>query len=355
MTAIEILTILVTCFAISWLSVPFVKKMAVQIGAVDYPDTKRKFHKGVMPRLGGLSIFLSFLIGYVLFGSDFEGLDHVLVGAFIIILIGMYDDIAPIKPLVKFGGQILAAVIVIYSGQFMITEFVFIPGLTLQFPEWFSPIFTLLWIVGITNAVNLIDGLDGLASGISAITLTTLAFLAVFDGSYFAATVTLILLGSTLGFIVFNFPPASIFMGDTGSNFLGFMIAVLSILGYKQAAFASFFMPIVMLGVPILDTFVAIIRRKLRGQSIGEPDREHLHHKLLDSTESSTKTLLIIYGISVLFSATAVVYGIRKIWGLFLLGFLLIFVEIFIEKYELIGPKYKPVFSLLEMLKIRKK
>lgn len=354
MSAVEIFTILVTCFAISWLSVPFVKKMAVQINAVDYPDTKRKFHKGVIPRLGGLSIFLAFLIGYVLFGSEFAGLDHVLVGAFIIILIGMYDDIAPIKPLVKFGGQFLAALVVIYSGQFMISEFVLIPGLTFEFPTWFAPIFTLLWIVGITNAVNLIDGLDGLASGVSAITLTTLAFLAVFDGSNFAATVTLILLGATLGFMVFNFPPASIFMGDTGSNFLGFMIAVLSILGYKQAAFASFLMPIVMLGVPILDTFIAIIRRRLRGQSIGEPDREHLHHKLLDSTASSTKTLLIIYAISALFSATAVVYGIRKTWGLILLAILLVCVEIFIEKYELIGPKYKPVLSLFSLLKRKK-
>ncbi|MGL5296176.1 MAG: MraY family glycosyltransferase [Culicoidibacterales bacterium] len=354
MTGIEIFTILLTCFAISWCSMPFVKRMAIQIKAVDHPDQKRKFHKGVIPRLGGLAIYLSFIIGYVLFGSEFKGLDHVLVGSFIIILIGIYDDITPIKPLVKFGGQLLAAIIVVYSGQFMINEFVLIPGFTIEFPLWFSPIFTLLWIVGITNAVNLIDGLDGLASGISAITLMTLAFLAVFDGSHFAATVTLILLGSTLGFIVFNFPPATIFMGDTGSNFLGFMIAVLSILGYKQAAFASFLMPIVMLGVPILDTFVAIIRRRLRGQSIGEPDREHLHHKLLDSTASSTKTLLIIYGISALFSVTAVVYGIRKTWGLILLALLLVCVEIFIERFELIGPKYKPLSSLYQLFTQRK-
>ncbi|TLG71528.1 MraY family glycosyltransferase [Culicoidibacter larvae] len=336
------------CFIISSLATPFVQRIAVHIGALDYPN-ERKIHKSVIPRLGGLAIFISFLFGYTFFAANYQNMDFILVGAIMIVLMGIFDDIKPLKAWQKFLVQVIAAVIVVYFGNFVVYDIGFL-DFQLVFTPVFAQIFTVVWIVGITNAINLIDGLDGLAAGISTISFVTIGMLAIFDnslaGATLVATVAMILAGATAGFLVFNFPPAKIFMGDTGAQFLGFMIAILSVYGYKQAAFASFLVPIVILAIPILDTLFAIVRRVIKKQSFATPDRGHLHHRLLDSTKSPRMAIILIYLIDILFSSTAIMYSFSRFWGTILLIILLIVGEIFIEYFGLINARYRPLLAI---------
>ncbi|HCX64586.1 MAG TPA: undecaprenyl-phosphate alpha-N-acetylglucosaminyl 1-phosphate transferase, partial [Eubacteriaceae bacterium] len=193
-------------------------------------------------------------------------------------------------------------------------------------PGYFGYLLAYFWIIGITNAINLIDGLDGLASGVGTITFLTMYVLAIFVNDYFVMTYALILAGSTAGFLVYNFHPAKIFMGDTGALFLGYIISVLSLMGFKNATFISFIVPIIILAVPLFDTFFAIVRRKMRGQSFSQADKEHLHHLLMTNNDSQRKTVLIIYAISLLFSGVAIVYsmvspeiGVPMVIGMYVL------------------------------------
>lgn len=296
-----------SAFVIAFLAMPLVIRLAYRIGAVDRPDS-RKVHSGSMPRMGGMAIFFAFMavmLFMVLTGRITGPFVGIIYGSIIIFLVGLMDDIYQIRPQVKLLGQIAAAAVAIYFG-------VMVHFVTNPFDGWFSlgyfaiPV-TLLWIVGITNAINLIDGLDGLAAGVSAIAAITMAVIAVMKGQPVVTLANLILVGAILGFLPFNFYPARTFMGDSGSNFLGFILGCLAIMGTaKSAALISLLLPIVILGIPIFDTCFAIVRRVYNKNPIFLPDRDHLHHRLMALGMSHRRSVLIIYGVSALFSAVAI-------------------------------------------------
>ncbi|WP_079527250.1 glycosyltransferase family 4 protein [Halobacillus hunanensis] len=325
---------------------PLVKKLAIYIGATDSPDS-RKVHKRLMPRLGGLAIFLSVLIGVSIFMPENIYTWPIMVGATIIVATGIMDDIYGIAPWYKLSGQTLAAVIVIVNG--VEVEFINLPyGGQLEFGMLSFPI-TLLWIVGITNAINLVDGLDGLAAGISAIALLTVSGMAITMGNSFVMLMGLMMFGATLGFLVFNFYPAKIFMGDTGAMFLGFMIGVLSLLGFKNVTLFSLVIPILILGVPISDTIFAILRRAMTGRPIMKPDSAHLHHCLLKLGYSHPETVIMIYTMSALFSLSAVFFSQATLISSLLMGtIILITVELMIEITGAAGERYRPILNRIE-------
>jgi len=308
------LVILVT-FLASAIMVPLVKKLAEHVGAMDIPNA-RKVHTHPIPRMGGLAIFGAFLLGYMLFARSSLQMLSILIGGFIIVLMGIFDDIKPIQARYKFILQIIAAAIVVFYGNVVLNHLT-VFGLDIVFPVGVSHVLTILFIVGITNAINLIDGLDGLASGVSSIYFMTITIVAYILNKMqgLDTMLSLIMLGSTLGFLIHNFHPAKIFMGDTGSLFLGFTISVIALLGFKATTLTSLIVPIVILAIPIFDTALAILRRLLKGKGIMAPDKEHFHHQLLKMKFSVPVTVLIIYGINILFSSVSIffVLGDKKL------------------------------------------
>lgn len=308
---------------------PFVKKIAFHVGALDMPN-KRKVHTEPMPRLGGIGIYSGFLLGYMLFGEQTPTMNSILIGSFVLLVTGIFDDIKPLKASHKLIGQIVAALIVVLYGNILLKD-ASVFGFYINFGLWSYPI-TLLFILGCINCMNLIDGLDGLAGGISSIFFLTIGIIAYFQGRIgLSVVIAFIMLGSTLGFLVHNFHPAKIFMGDSGSMFLGFIIAVITLLGFKTIITSSIIIPLCILIVPILDTICAIIRRKLKGESIGTPDKSHFHHQLLRRNCSVSTAVLIIYLITALFSTASIIWLLVDneigyiIYGILMLG-LMIFV-----------------------------
>ncbi|HWI47721.1 MAG TPA: MraY family glycosyltransferase [Rummeliibacillus sp.] len=337
---------LVVAFVASILLTPLVKRLAYRIGAVDKPNY-RKVHDHIMPRLGGLAIFLAFLIGVVVARPMDGSMIAILIGSFVIIVTGVLDDMLEISPKAKLVGQTIAAVIVIFFGDVRIDSINLPFGGELNFGYLSIPL-TLIWIIGITNAINLIDGLDGLASGVSTIALITLATMAFIMGNTFVLVMALIVAASTCGFLFYNFHPAKIFMGDTGALFLGFMISVLALLGFKNVTFISLVIPIIMLGVPISDTFFAILRRLLNKQPPFSPDKSHLHHRLMSIGFTHRQTVLIIYGIAAMFGLAAIIFSMAKLWGaILLITVILISIELFVEVIGLAGNNYRPLLNLV--------
>lgn len=306
----NILEIVLITFAASLLLIPLAKKIAHHVGAIDLPN-ERKVHKSAMPRMGGLAIYGAFLFGYVIYGEITTQMLSILIGSFIILILGMLDDIKPIKASYKFLVQMIAAAIVVIYGQIYFNQITFL-GLHLEFNLFFSYFLSIMFIVAISNAINLIDGLDGLAGGISSIYFLTIAVISILlnktGGLDFI--LTLIMLGSTLGYLYHNFPPAKIFMGDSGSLFLGFMISIIALVSFKVATLTSLVIPIVILAIPIFDTALAIFRRLLKGESIGKPDKEHFHHQLLKLNFSPRASIIIIYLVNIMFSAVSIFYAI---------------------------------------------
>ncbi|MFV0275473.1 MAG: glycosyltransferase family 4 protein [Bacilli bacterium] len=302
-------------FVLTVIITPIIKKMAIHVNAVDIPN-ERKVHTKIMPRLGGIAMFLSFLFSYMILVDLSVQMISILISSFIIILTGIADDIKPLSAKVKFISQLISASIIVFYGNILLTDFGAFE-LYVQFGI-FSPIVTIFFILGCINCINLIDGLDGLAAGTSAIFFATVGIIALVTGSLINLEVLLafIMLGCTLGFLVHNFYPSSIFMGDSGSMFLGLIISVIALLGYKNITLTSFFVPVLILMVPILDTTFAIIRRTLSGKSFGEADKNHLHHQFLKMKFSHRSSVLIIYAINGLFSITSLIY----ILGNFILG-----------------------------------
>lgn len=337
------------------LFMPIVKRIAIHIGALDIPN-KRKVHKVPIPRLGGLGIYAGFLLGYMLFGWESIQMNAILIGSFIIVITGIIDDIKPIPARYKLIGQIVAAAVVpLYSGILLRDISAF--GFYINF-GWFSVIATIIFIVAIMNCINFIDGLDGLAGGISAIYFLMIGIIAiVFNNSNGLDTIlAFIMLGATLGFLVHNFYPASIFMGDSGSLFLGYIIAVISLLGYKNVTFTSLIVPIFLLAIPIIDTLFAIIRRLLKHESIAMPDKCHLHHQLLKLNFSIRKSVLIIYLIDILFAFASIIYVIGDSrHGIFIYSLLFIIVIVLIWKTDIISDKKpKSKFCLFHKKKLRR-
>lgn len=337
---------LVVAFVASILLTPIVKRLAYRIGAVDKPNY-RKVHNHVMPRLGGLAIFIAFLMGIVIAQPMDDSMIAILIGSFVIVVTGILDDMFEITPKAKLIGQTVAAAIVIFFGGVQI-DFINLPFGGKLFFGYLSIPLTLIWIVGITNAINLIDGLDGLAAGVSTIALITLATMAFIMSNVFVLVMALILAASTCGFLFYNFHPAKIFMGDTGALFLGFMISVLALLGFKNVAFVSLVIPIVMLGVPISDTFFAIVRRLLNKQPPFSPDKSHLHHRLMSIGFTHRQTVLLIYGIATMFGLAAIIFSMAKLWGaILLIAVILIAIELFVEAIGLAGQNYRPLLNLV--------
>ena len=302
--------IVIITFIFSAIIMFLMRKVAVHVNAMDNPRSEegnRHIHKTATPKLGGVGIFLSFLFGYMLFGEQSVRMNSILIGSFIIILASIVDDINPIKATQKLIAQIVAACVIVFYGGILldvITAF----GYTFDFGILAYPI-TIFFIVACTNIINLIDGLDGLSGGICTIFYITIAIIGAFQGRFgsLVMVLTLIMLGSTLGFLLHNFHPAKIFAGDA-ATFMGFIIAVITLLEFKGPALISFFVPVSILAIPILDTLFAIIRRLLKGQPPFQADKLHLHHQLLGMNFSHVTTVLIIYGINILFATATLVF-----------------------------------------------
>ena len=298
----------ILALAISFACTPAVRMLAIKIKAVDVPKDNRRMHKVPIPRMGGLAIFAGFLVSVLFFvplGTEFRS---ILIGALILVVLGIIDDIVSLKPKTKFAGQIIAALIPALSGV-SIHGIVnpFVPGQYSTLGIFSIPL-TVIWIVGITNAVNFIDGLDGLACGVSAIATVTMFIIAVLFGEIYIALMMAALAGACLGFLPYNMNPAKIFMGDTGSMFLGYILATVSIQGlFKFYAVISFAVPFILLGLPIFDTGFAIVRRLLKGQSPLQADRGHVHHRLIDLGFDQKQSVAILYAFSALMGLTAVI------------------------------------------------
>ena len=299
-------------FAITLVTTPFAKWLSAKVGAIDYPKD-RGVHKKPMPRMGGVAIVLGFLVTVLMvyfFDRSMSPKQFVgfIVGAGIIAVLGMIDDMKDLPAKLKFCVQIVAALIVIFSGTQI--QIVLWP-VTATLKKLSIPI-TLVWIVGVTNAVNLIDGLDGLAAGVTGIAALSLMVLCIMTGSTTAVVLTAALAGACLGFLPRNFNPAEIFMGDTGSTFLGFVLAVTSILGvFKGYALLALVVSIFCIGLPIFDTIFAMLRRMAKHQPIMQADRGHLHHKLIDHGFSQKKAVLIMYAISIFLGLLAIFIAVK--------------------------------------------
>ncbi len=324
----NVFIIILTTFLTSLILTHLMIKISKNMNIMDIPN-ERSVHKKPTPLLGGIAIFLSFLFGFILFGNQNPLMISILIASFLILLLGIFDDIKPIKARYKFVIHILVALIVVFYGGLKLTH-VDIFGLSLNF-KWMSPYITILIIVGIINAVNLIDGLDGLCAGISSIYFLTIGVIALILNKFNGLDIILsfIMLGSTLGFLVFNFPPAKIFMGDTGSTFLGLMISVIMLLGFKTVTLTSLLIPLVLLILPITDTLFAIIRRALNKKPIGQADKEHIHHQLLKHL-STRKTILVIYIVDLIFSVVSIFYAIGKKKEMIIFYILLMFILLYL-------------------------
>lgn len=302
-SALAFLTALVLSFAIT----PVVKVFAKKVGAIDVPLDSRRMHKTPIPRLGGLAIFIGFLVSILFFGKIDSQAKSILLGAVLIVLLGVLDDIHPLKPWLKFLGQIIAALIPVLNGVVLHTFMN--PFNTAGFVNLgiFAIPLTVVWIVGITNAVNMIDGLDGLAVGVSSIASITVFTIAVLVSEGYIAVSMACLAGACIGFLPYNFNPAKIFMGDTGSMFLGYILATISIQGlFKFYVGVSFAVPFIILGLPIFDTAFAIFRRVIRGQNPMMADRGHVHHRLIDLGFNQKQSVAILYLLSIVLGLAAV-------------------------------------------------
>lgn len=292
--------------AVTALLTPVVRNFSHKVGAIAIPSA-RKIHKNIVPSGGGLAIFAGFLVAALFFNRATPEILGFLIGGTVITGIGLLDDIFDLPPATKFFGQILAALILIYSGVRI--EFVGNPaGGGLVNLGFLSLPFTFLWIVGLANAMNFIDGLDGLAAGVAGISATTLAVVAMLTGRYDTMVLAFTLAAASFAFIPFNFSEKKkIFMGDSGSNFLGYSLAVVSILGMvKVAAVFSMLVPILILAIPLFDIAFAIIRRLLSGKSPFEPDSLHLHHRIMNKGYTQKQTTFIIYGINIILGVIAI-------------------------------------------------
>lgn len=309
-TVAYVVLALLTALAVSFLMTPVVKTFAYKVGAIDVPKDDRRMHQKPIPRLGGLAIFFGFMVSILLFVEITPEMRSILLGAVMIVVLGVVDDIMALPAMLKFVVQIAAAMIPAMSGvviQAFSNPNIFSDNLYWVL-GWLSVPFTVLWIVAITNAVNLIDGLDGLADGVSAISATTVLIIALMASEIQVAIVMAALVGACVGFIPYNLNPAKMFMGDTGATFLGYILATMSIQGlFKFYAVISFAVPFLILGLPIFDTAFAFIRRVAHGQSPMHADRGHIHHRLIDMGLSQKQAVATLYVISAILGLSAVV------------------------------------------------
>ena len=303
---------LLAALVVSFLMTPVVKTFAYKVGAVDVPKDARRLHKVPSPRLGGLAIFIGFMVSVLILGNVRGNgqMQSILLGSVIIVVLGVVDDIMALPAMLKFVVQIAAALIPALNG--VVIQAFSNPNIFSDSLYWvlgpLSVPFTVLWIVAITNAVNLIDGLDGLANGVSAISATTMLVIALLASEAEVAVIMAALVGACVGFMPYNLNPAKMFMGDTGATFLGYILATMSIQGlFKFYAVISFAVPFLILGLPIFDTAFAFIRRIAHGQSPMHADRGHIHHRLIDMGLNQKQAVATLYVISAMLGLSAVV------------------------------------------------
>ena len=301
----------VTAAVFSFAASPLIKQFAHTVGAIDVPQDERRMHKTPIPRLGGLAIFLGFLLSLLLFVQPIPNdLRGILLGSVVIMVIGVIDDIVRLRAWVKLLAQIVAAVIPILHGVVLTrlaNPFAFNGSGFLDFGVFSIPI-TIVWIVAIVNAVNFIDGLDGLAAGVSSISSVSLMIIAILLQMPVWAVVMAALAGACVGFLPYNRNPAKMFMGDTGATFIGFILATVSLQGlFKSYTLISFAIPFLILALPIFDILFSVTRRIASGHSPTSADAEHIHHKLIDMGLSQKQSVAILYTLSAVLGLSAVV------------------------------------------------
>ncbi len=363
--ALKYIMVIISTMVISAVVTPLVRFLSLRVGAVDNPNVRR-INTAPMPSAGGLAIFIAFTLSALWFlpgivahisyhGSYLNYIWPLVVASSIIVATGYIDDVRELKPVPKLLGIVVAAALIWIFTEFRFDSFKLpFGGPLIHFPVWLSFVLTVLWIVTITNAVNLIDGLDGLVSGVSVISLTTMGIVSYFflhDSNIFLTLTIFILVAAIIGFLPYNYNPAIIFLGDTGALFIGFMIGVLSLQGLKNSTAVAVVTPMIILGVPITDTVVAIIRRKLSGQKIYEADKMHLHHRLLSLGLTHRGTVLVIYAISFVFSLTSLLLNVSsRIGGVLLLVTMGLGVEILCELIGIFGVNRMPLLNLLRFI-----
>lgn len=294
----------ICAFLLAFTLTPAVRVLAFKIGAVDVPLDSRRIHKKPIPRIGGLAIYLGFALTTALFCDVSSELVTIWVGGGVLVVLGILDDIYRLNPWIKLAIQFLVAGFAVCNGA--IINHINLGGVYVELGRLSSPL-SILWIVGLTNAINFIDGLDGLACGVSAISSLSLLFVVLLHGDFVSSIMCAILVGACLGFLPFNSNPARIFMGDTGALFLGFTLAVLSVQGvFKMHAVLAFIVPLMIFALPIFDTAYAIIRRVFSGKSPFAPDRGHIHHRLIDMGFTQKESVKILYAICGLLGLVAV-------------------------------------------------
>ena len=300
----------------TFIATPIVKFLAERFNVVDIPKDDRRMHKKPMPLMGGLAMFYGFIISIAVFVPMTRQLAGLFIGATIIVVVGIIDDKKNLHPVPKLIFQIVAAIIAVYFGHSI--KFFSNPFGDSNLPFVLSSpwveIISVFWIVGLTNAVNFIDGLDGLAAGVSSIASLSILFISIIMGNAAVTPIAAALVGCCVGFLPFNSNPAKIFMGDTGSTFLGYTLALISMQGlFKGYAIISFVLPILVLGLPLFDTLFAIIRRILNGQSPMQGDRSHLHHRLIDLGFNQKQAVAIMYSISSILGIGSIVMAARGV------------------------------------------
>ncbi len=327
-------------FAVSLLFTPIAKSLAYKFHAVDYPRA-RGMNKEPVPLMGGLAIVLGFMASMLClfpFVPDFHTKQFLgfIIGGIIIVIVGMFDDIYELGAKFKLFMQIIVALIVVFTGNKL--DFIMWPMWQLIKP--FSGVITVIWIVGLINAVNLIDGLDGLAAGVTSIASICIAILCIISGGSVSVIMTTTLAGSCLGFLPRNFSPAEVYMGDTGSTFLGYVLAVSSCIGvFKRFAILAVLLAVLAMALPILDTSFAMLRRAWNHKPIMSPDRGHLHHRLIDSGYTNRQAVIILYGLSIGSSMIAVLIAVDnfKATLLVLIFFLMLIIMLIAYRQRIIA------------------
>ncbi|MGX7244036.1 glycosyltransferase family 4 protein [Enterococcus quebecensis] len=350
----EIFIRLFLTFILSLIVTPIIKLLAFRIGAYDAPG-ERRINTKVMPTAGGLSIYFVFAFSCLVLFQSIIPIDYIwpiILGSGIVVLTGLIDDIYELSPKKKTIGILLGALVIYFVADIRI-DMVTLPFFGHIDLRWFSLPLTLFWILAITNAVNLIDGLDGLASGVSIISLTTIGVIGYFflhAKTVFIPIVIFVLVASIAGFFPYNFYPAKVFLGDTGALFLGFMIAVMSLQGLKNATFITVITPMIILGVPITDTVYAIIRRLMNKRPISSADKMHLHHRLLSLGFTHKGAVMTIYGLALVFSFVALLFSYASnVASILLIVFSAIGLELFIEMIGLVGENHQPLMYVLRV------
>jgi len=305
MTITAVVLALVTALIMTPMAIAIAKKLNI----VDNPNA-RKVHKAPIPRMGGIAIYLAFVVGVMATGFYTRKVAALLIACTLVMLIGLIDDMRGVSPKAKLIVQVIAALVLISGGscvRFITNPFT---GGVIHL-SWLGIPITVLWLAGMSNAVNLVDGLDGLSGGISAIAACTTAVVCVAQGEVVTAALAAVLAADCVGFLRYNFHPAKTFMGDCGSLFLGFTLGSLGIMGLsKGATVISIFIPLIIMGIPLFDTCFAIIRRMFLKKPIFEADKGHLHHRLLSFGFSHKQTVLVIYALSAMMGACAILMAV---------------------------------------------